>query len=187
MIIGLTGKARSGKDTAATMILEMLPAANKYAFADPLKEGLMAALGLTHEEVYGELKDTMNPLYGKTNREMLQTFGTDWARNMVNTDVWLLAAQRKMPKGIVVISDIRYDNEADFVRENGLLIHVSRNNRDAIDGVEGHASEVGVAVKKGDVQIDNNDTLQQLKYVLEGILAIETRHLTETFGDFKDV
>lgn len=183
MIIGLAGKARSGKDTAAAMILDMLPGATKYAFADPLKEGLMAALGLTYEEVHGDLKDTMNPLYGKTNREMLQTFGTDWGRDMVNTDVWLLAAQRKIPKGIVVISDIRYDNEADFVRENGVLIHVNRKNLDAIAGVADHASEVGVAVKKVDVQVDNNGTLQELKYLLEGVLAIETKHLTETFGD----
>ncbi len=183
MIIGLAGKARSGKDTAAAMILEMLPGAAKYAFADPLKEGLMAALGLTYEEVHGDLKDTMNPLYGKTNREMLQTFGTDWGRDMVNADVWLLAAQRKIPDGIVVISDIRYDNEADFVRENGLLIHITRSNRDAVDGVADHSSEVGVAVKKGDVQVDNNGTLEQLRGLLERILAVETQHLTETFGD----
>lgn len=181
MIIGLTGKARSGKDTAAGIILQLIPSATKYAFADPLKAGLKAALGLTDEEVYGELKDTVNPLYGKTNREMLQTFGTDWGRDMVHKDVWLLAAQRLLPKGIVVISDVRFENEADFIRENGVLIHISRTIRDSIDGIQGHPSEAGISFKQGDVSVENNFTLGILTLKLKNIVAAEVAHLAETF------
>lgn len=162
-VIGITGKARAGKDTVAGILLEMFPGATKYAFADPLKEGLKSALGLTDEEVHGDLKDTMNKLYGKTNREILQTFGTDWGREMVHQDIWLLAATRKMPKGLVILSDVRFENEAKFVRENGQMIHVLRNGLPEIKGVTGHASEQGIEPTKQDRLIFNDFGMSQLK------------------------
>lgn len=168
-VIGITGKARAGKDTVAEILLEMFPGAAKYAFADPLKEGLKVALGLSDEEVYGDLKDTMNELYGKTNREMLQTFGTDWGRDMVHKDIWILAATRKMPKGLVIISDVRFENEAKFVRENGQLIHVLRKGLPEINGVKGHASESGIELNPVDKVIFNDFSLQALKGRVQGM------------------
>lgn len=168
-VIGITGKARAGKDTVAKILLEMFPGATKYAFADPLKEGLKVALGLTDEEVHGELKDTMNELYGKTNREMLQTFGTDWGREMVNQDIWLLAATRKMPKGLVIVSDVRFENEAKFVRENGVLLHILRNGLPEIKGVNGHTSEDGIELKPEDRMVFNDFSLKTLKDRVHGM------------------
>ncbi|MCX4026975.1 hypothetical protein [Spartinivicinus marinus] len=38
MLIGITGKARAGKDTFANYLQEQLPEYNKYAIADPIKQ-----------------------------------------------------------------------------------------------------------------------------------------------------
>ncbi|MGV2837065.1 deoxynucleotide monophosphate kinase family protein, partial [Pseudomonas shirazensis] len=64
-------------------------------------------------------------------------------------------------KSIFVIKDIRYENEAAFWRShNGIIWHITRN--DAAK-VQSHSSEDGINFHAGDILIENNDTLEELR------------------------
>jgi hypothetical protein len=167
-LIGLTGKARSGKDTVAGF----LPG-QKLAFAAPLKRGLQIMLQLNDEHVNGDLKEVTLDWLGKSPRQLLQTLGTDWGRNLVHPDLWLLVAKQKIEKYLsmgldVVITDVRFDNEADLIRSlGGQVWHIVRPDAQAVNA---HASEAGVWFHPGkDYLIYNNGTLEELQ-----ALALET-------------
>lgn len=52
-----------------------------YALADPLKATLARLFGFTHEQLYGSLKDVIDPRYQITPRHALQWMGTDVVKN----------------------------------------------------------------------------------------------------------
>jgi hypothetical protein len=165
ILIGITGAARSGKDTAADYLCEQI-GFKKYSFATPIKAAVKTMFGLTEDHVNGHLKEVVLPDLGVSPRFLMQTLGTEWGRKIVNDQVWLLAAQRQIENcyhgghGRIVIPDIRFENEASFIREKGgLLIHV---NRPDCEKVLAHESENGVSVMPYDAQIINNGTLKQL-------------------------
>lgn len=72
----------------------------------------------------------------------------------------------------VVVPDCRFDNEADIVRENGgHVIHVCRELPPGIEVVKGHASEQGVSIKPGDLQIVNDGSLEDLRNKAQAALV----------------
>lgn len=162
-VIGLTGRARVGKDTTARFITSVR-GGYQYSFADPLRSMLKAGFGIDMNDPYWQdRKEQIIPAIGKSPREMMQTLGTEWGRNMVSEDVWLtLAKQKLLSSGPgMVIADVRFDNEAEWVRAvGGRIIHVQR---DQAERVKQHASEVGVAQLPGDGLILNNGTLEDLQ------------------------
>ena len=60
----------------------------------------------------------------------MQLIGTDTLRNHFNPDIWFLTLEnriRKNPHQHVVISDVRFQNEVKFIKEQqGILIHITR-------------------------------------------------------------
>lgn len=61
----------------------------------------------------------------------------------------------------IVIRDIRYENEADFIRSaGGQIWHIQRKDLQAVNP---HSSEWGIAVQSGDAIIHNNGTLAELE------------------------
>jgi hypothetical protein len=56
-IVTLSGQMGSGKDTLATILREIVPGAESYAFADHLKTIAMEVFGLSWNEVYGDDKE----------------------------------------------------------------------------------------------------------------------------------
>jgi dephospho-CoA kinase len=160
-IIGLTGQARSGKDTVAE-IIEYNTACSKFAFADPIKDMLFSGLGID----IGQSKDT-SEFCGVSHRKLMQTLGTDWGRIMISEDIWLEVVRQKTEvvrllsqnKGTVLVTDVRFPNEAAWVRKNGTLIHVIGRG-----GIQGdHSSEDGIPLIEGDVIIENNGTIEDLR------------------------
>lgn len=156
MIIGFAGLKRCGKDTATLYLLEHLKA-KQVMLAEPIKLGLMAMFGFTWEQVNGEGYDRDQPTeYGPSIREMLQTLGTEWGRNMVCKNVWLMLQLKKMqeePDVLYIMSDVRFDNEAELVRAHGVLVHIETPN--APKPEDDHPSERGVAFKEGDKVLVN--------------------------------
>ncbi len=175
IVIGIAGPARAGKDTAADHLMKR-HALVKASFADPLKRMLRVGLGLTEAQLYGDQKETVDPYYGKSGRFMAQTIGTEWGRSMIHPDVWVLAMKRHMEDSFVdgtyhtgfVIPDVRFENEAQFIREHGTLIHLRRTDRAGIDNA-GHCSEVGVEVNDCDTVINNDQSIDHLHALLDGI------------------
>ena len=174
MLIGLTGFARSGKDTAADFYCANFDFV-KYSFAQPIKEAVKVMFSLNEDHVNGHLKEVVLPDLEVSPRFLMQTLGTEWGRETVNTNVWLLAAQRKLAEkanlsgGGFVIADIRFENEASFIRKNGgVLLHINRNDREK---VLSHASEQGVSFMPGDININNNGALDDLYLQLTKVIS----------------
>lgn len=165
-IIGFTGVAGSGKNTAAAQLQTIHPHYQERAFADPIKEMLRRGLGLDNQQLNGNLKEEPLPLYNVSPRVMMQTLGTEWARSL-HPDFWVISMQRRIePDDHVVITDVRFENEARFVREHGVLIHVM--GRGGIEG--GHISEAGVAPTEDDLYLSNGGTPEDLLVRIHDLL-----------------
>lgn len=181
ILIGLTGRARSGKSTAAehlvgTYLLE------HYAFADPLRDGLMAIFNLDPTDFEGDRKERPLAWLDRSPRQLMQSMGTEWARNTVHPDVWVKLAEQNldyMTKALgavlgFVVSDVRFENEADLIRRRGgTIIHISRADAQAVNP---HVSEAGVAGNKNDLLMFNNGTVEEfLRSLDEVFLMIRER------------
>lgn len=165
MIIGITGKAHAGKDTAAAYFIER--GYSRYSMAKPLKD-MLAVIGVYCDTQ--EQKASIHPVFGVTNRHMAQTLGTEWMRTCVKRNGWVLLARNAIldlgPN--VVIPDIRFDNEAEMVRKlGGYVVEIQRadNPMATMD----HASESGVSVGLIDFSVGNNETIAALRAKLETI------------------
>jgi hypothetical protein len=139
-LIAFTGLAGSGKSTAA-MHLVQIHGFTRTRFAGPLK-AMMAALGLSQDEIEGHLKERPCALLGgRTPRYAMQTIGTEWGRDIIDRDLWINAWRASLPAaGGVVVDDCRFANEAHAVKAaGGFIIRVVRPGAGA--GAAGHSSE----------------------------------------------
>lgn len=157
-VIGIAGPAGVGKDTAADYLVGQLPQYRKVAFADPLKEMLRTGLSLDAAQLYGNDKETIDHRYECSPRHIMQTLGTEWGRQLIHPDIWVRALAARIGAERVVISDVRFQNEADFVRERGILIHLT--GRGGIG--QCHQSELGLDAMPGDITIANDGDLKKL-------------------------
>jgi hypothetical protein len=184
ILIGLAGRARVGKDTVASYLAAHLILIS-YAFADPLKQALAGLFSLTTAQLEGAEKELPLEWLGKSPRELMQLLGTEWGRDLVHPQLWLLLAEQNLQalaelnqdmQG-VVIRDVRFDNEAAWVRsKGGVIVHITRP--DASD-VAHHISESGVTPWPGDHLVVNDGPLEQLYDDLEGLiqaLQSKSRH-----------
>lgn len=179
-ILGLTGRAGSGKDTAANHLCGQYGFV-RAAFAEPLKNMLEAMLehaGLDHIWLHEPgFKNHPIPELGVSARQLMQTLGTEWGRNMVNTDLWITLLDRHL--GItagapvhdrIVITDVRMPNEADWVKHHGGQL--LRLVRDHTTPVRAHESEQYADTLPADCAIYNTGpTTTGLYSMLDGHMA----------------
>lgn len=173
-IVAMSGAAGSGKDTAASYLAQSRGYAT-YAFARPLKAALNAMLGWKMEQWDNrEWKEGVLPDIGKSPRQMAQTLGTEWGRNLVNQDLWLLlgaraaAAARCNGLNGIVFTDCRFDNEAKFIRDmGGLVIQLVRPSAAAVNA---HASEKPVSPEYINVVLRNDGSIERLASMLDTYL-----------------
>ena len=160
-LIGIHGPARAGKDTLASYLLDNLSDDwSRSSFAGPIKAMIEVITG----EVKDEDKDKVDPRFGVTVRYLYQTIGTDWGRDMVGGDIWVGAFSRLNAGEQLVVPDVRFENEAELVRANGVLIHLVGRG-----GIEGnHVSENAIAFKPGDIVIDNSRDMAWLMSQIDG-------------------
>jgi len=124
-LIGLTGPAGSGKDTVADLLCSQHGFV-QIAFADPLRDGIKAMFPwITDTHLTDRaLKEAPLAELGKSPRQILQTLGTEWGRDLIHPEIWLIAATHRLAKlrasspclhiAGVVVSDVRFENEADW-------------------------------------------------------------------------
>ena len=169
LLIGLAGLKGAGKDTAAEWLC-IHSDFERIALADPIKDGLAAMLGLTRcVFIEPALKEVRIDWLDTSPRHLMQTLGTEWGQRHVARDLWTRIAQRRIDAirrgpalqhldGIVV-TDIRFEHEADWLRkQGGQLWHIRRD----IQASDPHSSEQGIALQPGDVEIFNTGSLAQL-------------------------
>ncbi len=166
LLIGLAGRARSGKDTVGDW-LETQYGFERTAFASPLKTGVRAMFGLTRAHTDGDLKEEVIPHLGVSPRQLMQWLGTEYGRDLIGPTVWIdvvlerwraLCGKKHNP--LLVVTDVRFNNEAEALRQQGgVIIHIERPD---LPEVAAHTSEQGVEVLPDDMLICNDSTLDDL-------------------------
>lgn len=126
-IIGISGNARSGKDTLGRNMVSILSdsgiKAKTFSFAHELKKSvdgfLIEQLGIS---AFTEDSDEK-----KIIRPFLVNWGTEIMRKK-DSEHWIKSIEKKLSDNCVnIITDVRFENELDWVKEkNGLSVFLSR-------------------------------------------------------------
>lgn len=197
VIIGLCGKAGSGKSTAGQWFIREFDAV-PVSFAAPLKRMAQKIYSLTDAQLYGTQaeKEAVDPRYGKSARQLLQFLGTDVCRDILGEDIWIRAAledvdrfRKATPVGkplIFVFEDLRFPNEARALKlRGGKIIKLVCPDRSS-EADESHPSEKLVDQIDADVTITSRrspgsvDLLSQLDKAIHLPLP-QLKAVSETF------
>lgn len=175
------GKANSGKNTAANLILSELSwdyivsEGTTMAFADPIKEivrimfphvkkkHLYGSSAFRNTLIAGAVDKQGNPL---TIRQALIEIGTGLGRAM-NDSIWLDVFDHRFAKlaknnDTVIVTDVRFPNEFYHLKKNGFIS--VRINRDTVSKLN-HISETNQdAIKDNEFEyiLENNGSLEDL-------------------------
>lgn len=136
-VVGLCGYAGAGKDTAAMGLIAM--GWVRIAFADALRDEVAGVVGMDPDdfrEMYAAdpgFKAKMRPLlvsHGMSRRSTDKRYWIDIIRNRIaGLPSWCAGA---------VITDVRYPNEAEFVRNElgGVVLKIERPDVSAANAEE---------------------------------------------------
>jgi hypothetical protein len=186
IVVGLAGGKRVGKDTTAGILIEKFK--NVYpvhtiAFADPIKDMLKVLLNYTgmNDANFASLvncneKDTrLLPVVDSTYRTLAQTLGTEWGREMIKGSLWVDVVRKRINRleGVIIVTDVRCENEASLIREmGGMVLHISRER--GFESQDSHKTESGIVVHNdlGDMSISNNTSIDALRTKLDLIANV---------------
>lgn len=166
LIIGISGKKESGKDTVADILTGLFFYKNKrgsykHPFAHALKEEVRKALEISVDEL-----DNNKVKY----RPILQWWGTDFRRTQ-DSEYWVKKLAEGLygfiPEHVIIIPDVRFVNEAKFIKDRGgLLWRVTKGWNAITDDL--HLSEVSLDnYNSWDAIIGNTGTKEELQKVVE--------------------
>lgn len=154
MIIGITGKKRSGKDTIGEYLVQEY-GFERRSFADLLKSFVNIAYGITPNLN----KEFVIEEYGKSVRNLYQEVGL-YMRNY-DPNIWVRPVMRDIEGKNIVVTDVRFGNEADQV---DILWGVTRTT-----GLyDTHISETGIPIAKATRVFSNNGTISELYAKVRG-------------------
>lgn len=182
-MIGFLGKSNSGKDTCSDYMVKK--GYTKRSFAEPLKKGVQEWFQFSDKQLYDTIeKEIIDPNWNVSPRKVFQTIGTDIVREIfprillpdIGNDFWVKNAEiwynknYEKTKGLVVWSDVRFQNEVNFILKNGGKVYkISRENIKNKDKyLHSSESEIENIVNYTDV-ITNNGSLDDLFKKLSNI------------------
>jgi hypothetical protein len=177
MILGLSGYARSGKDTIASYLVEKY-GFTRMAFADPMREALLrldphitlsgmsvplstAVKGLGWEALKEDSQEV---------RQLLQRMGTEVGREMFGEDVWVDYLMRQAHQyDRVVVSDVRFHNEARAIHRT--LGSVWRIDRPNVEAANDHISEHDLDDYPFDIYLTNAHDKEHLHWAIDALIG----------------
>jgi len=188
-IIGLVGRRGSGKDTFAKVA-----EAAVMGSLDPFSVVTLALGGFVKLEVaklvghstawVEEHKEQLRPL--------LQAWGTEFRRNLCDEDYWLTQLDESIgfnaPKdSILIITDVRFENEFDYIRaRGGVIVRVENPRLVHDDPVDYHPSETWCDTCRPDAVFVNDAPMAYAESMRKGVeklllWAVEAKdHATAT-------
>ena len=177
-VIGFTGFAQSGKDTAAGFLIEQ--GFKRLAFADALRDSvynlnpIVLSAGPHASIRVKNIVDTHGWDVAKVEypeiRALLQRMGTEVGRELFGESFWVDRVLKQITgMGNYVITDVRFPNEAAAIRSFGNVYRIVRPGTGAVNG---HVSDTGIANLNVDGEIINDGDLEALK---ESVLAVAFR------------
>lgn len=175
-LIGLGGAISAGKTTAAEGLVER--GWQEYTFATPLKKICQTAYLLSPQQLYGTLQDkeTVDPRWGVSPREIMQFVGTELFRNgqsellpHMGANFWVEHFRHFYRQFVVdhpgvplVVSDVRFPNEAEAIRElGGTTVYLHRPQAQE-SRYNSHVSEIGKNAISWDHTVINDGTVEEL-------------------------
>jgi len=170
-IIGIAGRKGSGKTTLAEAMVQYGWVHD--SFAAPIRRFLCILFDIDQLDLEAIKEAPQRALGGRTPRQVMQLLGTEWMRAYCGQDVWLNALRARIASTIgagrnVVISDVRFENEAKFIRDlGGVVVWLERS---AVCGIDEHVSERGFPPHLIDHFIENDRDLDYL-HAMAKILA----------------
>lgn len=173
LLVGFHGHKGSGKNFAAGQMRLRSNNSIELAYAQPLKEMLMAGLSLTEEQLNTDLKEVSDERYGASPRELMQSLGTEWGRGMVSDYIWVQALRSKIKnnwdKNAIFVTDVRFPNEAQLIRDmGGTVVHIHTIKETSDE----HSSENQLPVLEEDILVINKfdssfiDEIKKVFYLL---------------------
>lgn len=164
-LIGITGIARSGKDEFGLALAKY--GFKRTAFASALK---VAVAYIANEETNLYFADDTKEEYTealKTTRRMaLQKVGSA-VRASLGPDTWVrrvIRAWDAQGNPPTVVTDLRFANEAQAIRERGgIIVRITRPGSGLTGEAAAHESEAGLPDDMVDVEIVNDGTLSELQ------------------------
>lgn len=176
-VLGIYGKARSGKDTIGNYLAEKY-GFHRTAFANYPKHVLMDLYDLSYDQMFGDqLKEIVDERYGYSPRYIMQYWLQ--ACRHIDPDIWIRICREVINDTIrtqpVVVTDVRFRSEARMIREvGGHLIQVKRKGAMASEGIENHISEHDLDDWPiWDLIIDNNGSFEALYEQVDNFLRGE--------------
>jgi hypothetical protein len=172
-ILGIMGVARAGKDTAAQALVA--DGWTRVALADGVRGAAMALD--PHVDEDWRLSDRLDFVEGDWDtakkdaeiRRTLQRMGTEAGRQIHGEDCWIKLAKKKIDAapGPVVITDVRFANEAEAIRSwGGKIIKIERPG---VGPCNGHSSEA--LDFEPNISIDNFGSIEDLHRAIRKVAA----------------
>ncbi|MFT0547889.1 hypothetical protein ACMHYO_16360 [Allopusillimonas ginsengisoli] len=188
LIVGLTGRAGAGKDTAADVLCDAYQF-YRFAFADPVRAEIVDAFGVDPSIFHISSKErkiealaidrctdrafaTTMAKHGvsfsaaRSPREIMRWWGTEYRRAQ-QSHYWTRIAGDTLHNALrrgfrrIVITDVRFSNEPAFVRYNGGVIW-KVNRAMAEQSPTNHQSESEVGQITFDIEVNNNRSMTAL-------------------------
>jgi len=197
MLIGITGKKYSGKDTAGDHLIKKYKF-TRYRLGDSIKRVVKEIFMLTNDQLYGQLKEEVDSRYGVTPRKLFQIIGTELFRNdiyaylprsfkipygeiwinrfkewfKVNEFYWKITDYTgvgKMVERDIVVADVRFIDEAEMIKKlSGIVIKIIRPDLDYEK--DDHISETEIDNIKADHIIINDGSIIDLEIKIDAIM-----------------
>lgn len=162
-LIGLSGFARSGKDTAAQGLIAA--GWERKAFADALKrDAAMALRGSIIAGNFNPPQDEPAPWFTDPSmKETFRPFLVEYGRAMraIVPGYWIERLALELhPDSCYVITDVRYANEAEWIRKlGGKVVEIVRPGVGPANDEEKNS----MAAFKPDAHAYNNRTAKELQ------------------------
>ena len=196
MIVGIAGLIGSGKDTIADYLVNS-HGFKRESFAGTLKDAVASVFGWDRILLEGrtsaarEWREQIDSWWATrlniphlTPRWILQYWGTEVCRHGFHDDIWIASLENKIrnTQDNIVISDVRFINEATAIRnQGGICIRVMRgpdpvwmpyavtymssasmDSKEFLDKEKVHASEYSWAAVYFDHVLHNDSDLNHL-------------------------
>lgn len=179
MLVGICGKAGSGKDTIADYLVQKRGFI-KISLADPIKRLVKDVFVLDDKVVYDRVeREKPLPQWNDWSvRRLLQFIGTELFRRNIDDAVWVKSLWYRIKddkKNNYVVADVRFPNEINYFKENAkdefVMLKVTRSGYDGSVGIKGHESEsYDLQVDPGNT-ISNNETMESLYNEVDVIMS----------------
>lgn len=164
MIIGLVGYKGSGKDVMADFLVQNFGFI-KISIAEPIKNACRELFQLSDDHFHDRmLKEKKIPFWNLSPREIMQKVGTDLFRHHFDDQFWVKILDQRIESlknkvSHIVISDIRFQNEADAVHKHGgIIVRIDRFSH-----VNDYHESEKLDIQDIDKVIPNRDTINEYR------------------------